>query len=218
MSIGSTLKIPPRAVLKAMRLYAPYYLLRYGYLREMGWYDSYHQQRVIGALGEPIPWLTYPLIRFMSERLTSSMTVFEYGSGNSTLWWASRVKRVISIEHTRHWYEYLASRVPSNVELIFADDKDLDNYSKLAANYVDNLDIIIIDGRHRVECAKKSLSGITSDGVIIWDDMERQEYAEGSAFLAESGFRRIDFTGMGSARVEGWTTSIFYRTDNCLGI
>lgn len=33
------------------------------------------------------------------------MIVIEYGCDNSTLWWANRVKHVISCEHDRQWYE-----------------------------------------------------------------------------------------------------------------
>lgn len=32
------------------------------------------------------------------------MAVFEYGSGNSTIFWASRAKEVISVEHDELWH------------------------------------------------------------------------------------------------------------------
>ena len=37
----------------------------------------------------PLPWVTYGFIDFISERLNKSIDVFEYGSGNSTLWYAT---------------------------------------------------------------------------------------------------------------------------------
>lgn len=216
MRFVNLLKVVPRFAIRAVHLYAPYYVFRYGYLREMDWYASYHDQTVTGAGGEPVPWLTYPSVHFMSERIGLEMTVFEYGAGNSTFWWASRVERVISVEHMTEWYDRLRPKVPSNVELIFADHSDSEAYSEIALRYVGEVDILVIDSRHRVACAKKGLQALKPDGVVVWDDTEREEYAEGYELLADCGFRRLDFTGMGPARVEGWTTSIFYRSENCL--
>lgn len=41
------------------------------------------------------------------------MHVFEYGSGGSTLFWASRVSSVISVEHDRDWYQKLRPQLSS---------------------------------------------------------------------------------------------------------
>lgn len=218
MTIVEYLKILPRAAIRSVRLYAPYYLFRYGYLRDLGWYDSYHKQAVTGAGGVAVPWLNYPIVHFLSGRIRPDMTVFEYGAGNSTVWWASRVKRVISVEHTLKWYEIVKCKIPSNVELLFADHNDAENYAGIAANYARKIDILVIDGRNRIARAKNGLPGLKPDGVIIWDDTERKRYEEGYAYLAGERFRRIDFTGMGPAREQGWTTSIFYRQENCFGI
>jgi len=47
--------------------------------------------------------MTYPAIRFLERRLSNSLEVFEFGSGNSTLWWAERVSRIDSCEHDAQW-------------------------------------------------------------------------------------------------------------------
>jgi hypothetical protein len=49
--------------------------------------------------GEPIPWFSHPLIDFLKDRLSKDMTVFEYGCGNSTLWWADRVRSVTGVKN-----------------------------------------------------------------------------------------------------------------------
>jgi hypothetical protein len=41
--------------------------------------------------------------------------VFEYGSGNSTLWW---VRRVVACEHDAGWARRLSPDLPANVELM----------------------------------------------------------------------------------------------------
>ncbi|PWT96526.1 MAG: hypothetical protein C5B52_15490 [Bacteroidetes bacterium] len=55
------------------------------------------------------PWITFPSIAFLENILRPDMTIFEYGSGGSTLYWISHVKKVISVEHDREWYHLLKS-------------------------------------------------------------------------------------------------------------
>ena len=47
-----------------------------------------------------LPWFTYPAIEALSNWDLSDKRVFEYGSGFSTLFWASRAKEVVSVEHS----------------------------------------------------------------------------------------------------------------------
>lgn len=50
------------------------------------------------------PWLSFGAIEFIDKIVRPEMVVFEYGSGGSTLFWAQKVKNVISIEHNKEWY------------------------------------------------------------------------------------------------------------------
>src|SRR5688572_22901839 len=67
-------------------------------LREQGWLRSYRERRPVTQGGEPIPWYTYSAIDFLAERLPPDATVFEFGAGHSTLWYARRVARVVSVD------------------------------------------------------------------------------------------------------------------------
>jgi tRNA A58 N-methylase Trm61 len=58
-----------------------------------------------------IPWLTFPAISQIDSFLKPSMRVFEYGSGGSTLFFARRVREVVSIEHDDEWYTKLQKRL-----------------------------------------------------------------------------------------------------------
>ncbi len=49
------------------------------------------------------PWITFPAMEFLRRKLTSSMRVFEYGSGGSTLFFCTRAADVVSVEHDREW-------------------------------------------------------------------------------------------------------------------
>jgi hypothetical protein len=98
--------------------------------------------------GVPIPWYTYPATEFLSHLDLSSFKVFEYGSGNSTLWWAERSKQVTSVEDDELWYEKIKLLLKSqNVE--YCLEKNLHKYFTMATN---DFEVLIVDGKYRREC------------------------------------------------------------------
>lgn len=207
-----------KLLLNRYDLFAPFLLRREGGLYAEGWFRSYREKVPVNLDGDPIPWMTYAGISFIDKKINKEMTVFEYGCGNSTLWWANRTKHVISCEHNRQWYDRMKSKVPSNVELHHVDLQYGGAYSKKVSEYARILDIVVIDGRDRINCALNCLNALKDDGVIIWDNSERECYDEGYKFLLDNKFKRIDFEGMGPVNHYSWRTSIFYKNENCLNI
>lgn len=205
-------------LLRKFKLYSLFSLRKTGPLKEDGWFRSFEEQSSVDADGNPIPWITYPAIEFLSRRVTKGMVVFEYGCGGSTLWWASRVKEVYSVEHDSSWYAKIAPTVPDNVKLSHIELEYGGAYSKKVAEFSDKFDLIVVDGRDRVNCAMNCVAALKSTGVIIWDNCDQIEYADGVRSLLEQGFRKIEFRGL--APIVNWKaeTGIFYRDGNCLGI
>ncbi len=190
-----------------------------GYLLKSGWLRSMEENRAVDADGNPIPWITYPALDFLADRVTSKMVVFEYGSGNSTFWWSSRVEKLVSCEHDKEWYAAFRSRIPENTTYLLRRAKGgSTDYVMEIVKYRDMFDILVIDGRDRVNCVRNGLASLHHDGVIVWDNCDREEYQEGFDFLEENGFKSLDFRGMGALATRRWCTSIFYRRDNCLNI
>ena len=188
------------------------------YLDEKGWFRSAEERLPVDRDGKPLPWYTYPMISFLNDRVKSDMHVFEYGSGNSTLWWSKQVSSVTSCEHDRKWYDSLKPKMPPNVNYIFCELDYGGQYCQTIVPFEAGFDCIIIDGRDRANCARNSLEALRTDGVIIWDNSDREKYQEGYMLLKQNGFGRIDFWGLGPLSSYEWCTSIFYRDDNCLGI
>ena len=168
--------------------------------------------------GNAIPWFTYPSIEFLRHRVRPSMSVFEYGSGNSTIWFSERVASVVSCEHDREWYELMNDRLPRNVEYLYRELDDDGSYSRAILEHGARFDLAVVDGRDRVNCALNAVQALTSGGVIIWDDSERERYRVGCSQLAELGFKRLDFEGLSATALRQRQTSVFYRDENCLGI
>ncbi len=184
-----------------------------GYLIETGWLNSYKKKQPIDKNNIPIPWVTYSFIEFIKPFLTSEKTLFEFGSGNSTLFYASKVKHVFTAEHNREWFEKINNIVPSNVTIKFFELDGLD-YVRSILLFDNKFDIVIIDGRKRNECIKNTVNKITETGIIVLDDSERSDYNEGIDFLAANGFLKIDFWGPSPGYFHNKCTSIFYKNFN----
>ena len=189
-----------------------------GYLYEIGWIESFKRKLPVDKLGEPLPWVTYSFIDFISERLNKNMDIFEYGSGYSTLWYAKKVNFVTSIEHNKQWFEKIKNCLPKNVTIYYRELVYGGEYSKFPKSLKKKFDIIIIDGRDRVNCVKNAIDSLKNGGVIVFDDSERYKYKAGIKFLMERGFKKIDFWGISPGLFYKKCTTVFYKSNNCLGI
>lgn len=188
-----------------------------GYLYLQGWWQSFGSQKFTDGYGEAIPWFTYPAIAFLKERISGNLDVLEYGSGNSTLFWAQRCKSVTAIEHDEQWYHSLLNAPLQNIQLHHQPLTPIEGYCKVETS-LQGFHIIVIDGRNRVACCKASVKYLRADGVVILDDSHREKYIAGVDFLKDAGFKRINFWGLRHQSTESTCTALFYQDGNCLGI
>lgn len=189
-----------------------------GYLAEIGWFVALKHKSSVNGENEPIPWLTYSFIDFLENRLNKEQSIFEFGSGNSTRYFAKRVNNISSLEHDKAWYETGLKNKPQNADLIFCELDADGNYCRGAINTKQKFDIIIIDGRDRVNCCLQSIEALKEDGILILDDSERERYNGGRIALLEKGFKELSFSGISPGFFYRKETSVFYRSNNCLGI
>jgi hypothetical protein len=189
-----------------------------GYLADIGWFNSFRSKMPVNAHNEPIPWVTYSFVDFIRDRIDSSHRIFEFGSGNSTLFYAKYAGKVVSVEHNKAWFDKIYTNKPANSELIFCELKIDGNYCRIPQTYPERFHIIIIDGRDRINCARQCLSALTNDGVVVLDDSERDHYKEAIVFLKEKGFKEIPFTGISPGSFIYKSTTLFYKKENCLYI
>jgi hypothetical protein len=187
-------------------------------LWQLGWWRSCITRKPVDKYGNPLPWMTYAYIGFMERKsdLLKPLSVFEWGSGFSTLWWAARTKSVDAVEYNAVWHDRMAVMVPENVRLHYVPLGR--GYSELIRRLGQKFDVISIDGRQRVECVQHAIEHLLPSGVVVFDNSYREKYLPGLNLLEEAGFRRLDF--MSLSPICGWLseTSLFYRDGNCLGI
>lgn len=190
----------------------------FGYLLDNGWFNSFKMKQPLNEKSEPIPWFTYPFLDFIKGRLKDNFIIFEFGSGNSTKYFAKRVGRVKSVEHSINWYKKLKDEIPQNVELIYSESQKPEYYVETIKDKSFKYDIIIIDGISRNECCKISTEFLSETGVIILDDSERLEYKEGIDYIIQKDFKRLDFWGISPGYLYKKNTTVFYKDKNCLNI
>jgi len=189
-----------------------------GYLAEIGWFNTWKSKSPVDENGNPIPWVTYSFIDFIRDRITKEHSVFEFGSGNSTLFYARLAAKVVSVEHDRDWFNRISAAKPVNTEMIFCSLVPDGDYCRSPLSSDRKFDVIIVDGRDRVNCCMQAVAALTDKGVIVLDDSERQSYQPAIQSLLSMGFRQLPFTGISPGLFYRKSTTVFYRSNNCLNI
>lgn len=84
-------------------------------LRHIKQYDRWMEDKRSGdnPLTREMPWMTYDAIDFLASNCRSDSTIFEWGSGGSTLFFAKRCRHVTSVEHDGKWSDFLKERLES---------------------------------------------------------------------------------------------------------
>lgn len=189
-------------------------------LREEGWLRSYREGRPVTRSGEPLPWYTYSAIEFLEERLPRDATVFESGAGNSTLWYAQRCARVVSVDPNREWAERIAAVAPANVEVVFrGHPSDKDGYLSEIASRSLRWDVVAIDSAWRDESGKVAVENLSDRGVIVWGNSRLPAFSGYMRdMFGQAGFKEVPSGGLVPIVPSFDRTSILYRPGNCLGI
>lgn len=169
--------------------------------------------------GKVNPWWGRTIIDLVVKKLNRDMRVFEWGMGNSTLFWSQYVGEVVSVESDLEWYRKMREIIPLNVRVQYCKLEYGGKYCQRILDETEKFDIICIDGRDRVRCAHNSVGKLKDNGIIIWDNTERKYYCEGYEFLQELGFKQLELSSIiyGLPGREDYT-SVFYREDNILGL
>ncbi len=161
---------------------------------------------------EPIPWYTYPAIEYFNQLDFSDKTVFEFGCGSSSLYWANKAKEVTSLEAREVWYNKIKDQAPDNLKLIC---RSVDN------NYVETIfesgqkyDIIVIDGMLRYPSTEAAIQCLNDDGIIIFDNSDRaaefKKYAKAMELLRANNLLQVDMHGFTPLNPYTATTSLFF--------
>ncbi len=166
-------------------------------------YSGLFYHRLYRKFHPEYPHYTPQAINAISRYLSTNnqATVFEWGSGISTIWYAQRVRALISIEHHEEWFLKVSGWLQEinsiNVDLQYlSPDKDgsFQKYTRSILQYEDNFfDLVAVDGRNRVECVRMAVAKVKLGGYLILDDSHRSRYQDAFDFLKNYQNQRYDF-------------------------
>jgi hypothetical protein len=195
--------ILPRTALKQLRNFRSLAVAH-------GQWATIGSRSCVDAEDNPVPWYTYPALEYLRRLDFSASNVFEYGSGNSSLWWAGRSRSVTSVESDPDWYARIgvAARTMSNFHYRLARDRD--DYVRSPG--VSEADIVVIDGKHRFDCTRHLIEGLARHAyrcrMVIFDNSDWYPRSIGE-IATRLGWAQVDFAGFGPINDYTWTTSIF---------
>ena len=177
---------------------------------QYGMAQSARKFQPIDVKGEPIPWYTYPAIEYLKNHEFSSVKVFEYGSGNSSIFFKNLGAEVFSVEEDQSWYEVQIKN--GHKSCIYSDDKDEYVSSILKFN---DADVVVIDGGWRTDCARflahKILDKKINPAIVIFDNSEWFPEAI-KYFEGKTKWLRVDFCGFTPINPYCSATSMFFNS------
>jgi hypothetical protein len=184
-------------------------------------------------LADAVPMMTFDAIAWLSAYLRPEMHVFEYGSGGSTVFFTSRVDRLVSIEHDPEWYSRTKDRIgtvtldrltyvlqppePGSEGGFGSTDDRYDGmnfaaYVRTIDDYPDaGFDLVSVDGRARSACLTRAVQKVRPGGFVLLDNSDREEYS--TAMKELDCFKRTDFRGLAPYSTDLGQTSVWEIAD-----
>lgn len=169
------------------------------------------RERFRGPVQPLTPWIAPASVQRLNQLLRPDMTLVELGSGSSTAWYASRVRRVISLEEHEGWAAEVNARVQQqgldNCEVVLGD---------VAASFPERLpgaNVVVVDhtdqaGFTRVDAIRTAAS-CDSVQMVVLDDSDRPEYREVDNLMA--GWVMERFVGMRPRPLVATETTLYRR-------
>jgi hypothetical protein len=173
-----------------------------------------------------LPWISFGALKFLNTFLRPEHEVFEYGGGGSTLYFARRTNRVLTLENHPEWHKILTAALAQkqlhNAQCVYqpvsGDEPGLFRNDAFFQRIREQLwDVVLIDcycgysttryGLLRPYAFKLALNQVKRGGIIVLDDswMYRELLA------SRTGWRITDFVGAGPCRYGVTSTAVFEK-------
>ncbi|HYM29915.1 MAG TPA: hypothetical protein VEU47_01360 [Candidatus Cybelea sp.] len=179
----------------------------YNLERRYGHWNSAARREAVDGQGKPVPWYTYPAIEYLKQLDFSDCDVFEFGSGNSTLFWGPRCRSLVSVEDDAVWYERVKPRLGANTTYLLEADRD--KYPEAIGRFGRQFDVIVVDGSVRKRCGEAAVKHLKPGGLIVLDNSDW--FPNTAAILRRAGLLQVDMHGFGPINSYTSTTSLFFH-------
>jgi 16S rRNA G966 N2-methylase RsmD len=162
----------------------------------------------------PIPMLTYPALEVLASMDLAKVSILEFGSGQSSIYFDQRVKKLTSIESSPQWARYVRNNTSSKVNLyVCPEKKDFKLVQKKIVNK--QFDIVLIDGvpykgGDRMEAANLTLNLANNPKLVIVDNSDLRQCLPIINAFEINNYIRADFIGYSPKAYHKQSTSFFF--------
>ena len=190
------------------------------------------------ALNDQSIWITYKARAWLESYLQPTMSVFEYGSGGSTLFLSKKVHKLISIEHDPDWHKKVSCAlrregILNSIIVLCEPEKivsstmpsygfksytsttwqeyaglSFERYVKQIEKYPDGLFDLVIVDGRARASCISHAINKISNGGYLMLDNSERAEYQETMSLL-SDYKRIDFLGVGPYETKLWQTSIW---------
>jgi hypothetical protein len=176
---------------------------------QLGYQTSFDRDSSVLGDGRPIPLMSYSLVEYLLGLDLSCFDLLELGGGGSTPFWASRTKRVLTLETDPEWGKSTQARRLPNVEVRLSTSNTLaDDMLGLGRSF----DVIVIDASaNRCSLAGRAVKILRPGGFIILDNSDW--YPNAARVLREGDLIQVDFPDFRPLHHYRCTTSLFLHRD-----
>ena len=131
-----------------------------------------------------LPWLTPGANEFLNSYIMPTDFGLEFGSGRSTTWFASRVEKLVSVEHDKDWHAKVsASLVQKKLENVEYHHLKGDVHDPITMELAiraitdqfesDIFDFVLVDAVYRDICTREALRLVRPGGILVIDNVNR---------------------------------------------
>lgn len=130
--------------------------------------ESYQWRFFDESNGLILPYYTKPALDWLQSININNKTVFEYGLGASSVWYARKCKRLFGVDNNPNWFDAVDIEIGTRSSILLKRDKK--EYVDAINKWEMKFDVIVIDGIERDECVKPALSRLQKGGLLIVDN------------------------------------------------
>lgn len=161
-------------------------------------------RRIDPANGLIMPWYTSPCLEWLKTLDLKDKSVFEYGVGDSTLWYRSKESYVSGVENNYDWYVKAADGSTMYKTLY-------QEYVSSVSNELKAFDIIVIDGAWRDACTEYALYMLSKGGILIIDNWKQKSADLEHWPLTEKLIEGMPITIYKEPDHEDWATAVITK-------
>jgi len=213
----------PKFIYENIRKIFTALLTPFFFSKDTGHFKSSIKALAVDRNSKPICWFSYPAIDYLEALDFKNISVLEFGSGQSTLWWQERCLKISSFENDEKWFKHIHKFIHKKNSLNLVQNNKLTD-QQLNIIKSERFDVLIIDGSYdRFEALNLSINYLSEKGIVIIDNSEGYYTGKGQdkygyfpmlKLMKEKKFCRIDFFGYAPGVIIPHSTSIFFKENS----